>query len=515
LVRGWKKEGLHKGIDTMIGRVGSTAANRFRVAHAEVMVLNHVRRSTVFTTQQPLYVLAAVVGVIGGASVAQTQGLASSTVASHTIWGAMLLALLASAYLAITLRLEPELLFTLWLFAAPLFQESALAQHTIAKDLGRALYVYPPLILGVILLVRGFGRPLKAIDALPLLYYAYILVSAKLISAQPQGFRSDLHKLYVTVGIGIVLYYFVAFGPTTQRLAQRVAAALLGSGTLVAAMAIVEGRTGWNLWHDTTNWRGHGISRAVATMANPAVLGTFLGMVLAFAVAILLWDGPRPLKKLSRVFIVLAIPALYFTYTRGPMLAIAVVAVGMALLANRARWQSLLLLGAAVLAFVVLWGSFKSTAVYQARFGNTHNIEARSALQKASFSLAAQRPVLGWGFGSFDVVKQNADVQAGDAAALAYNTSHNTLLTVLVELGALGVFLFLLPWIVISRWAISAATRSASERWLFAGVVGALITYLISASTYDARFFSFVPALPWVLLAVVRRGMGEEEIGDL
>jgi hypothetical protein len=46
-------------------------------------------------------------------------------------------------------------------------------------------------------------------------------------------------------------------------------------------------------------------------------------------------------------------------------------------------------------------------------------------------------------------------------------------------------------------------------------VVGALITYLISASTYDARFFSFVPALPWILLAVVRRGMGEEEIGDL
>jgi hypothetical protein len=46
-------------------------------------------------------------------------------------------------------------------------------------------------------------------------------------------------------------------------------------------------------------------------------------------------------------------------------------------------------------------------------------------------------------------------------------------------------------------------------------VVGALVTYLISASTYDARFFSFVPALPWILLGVVRRGPGEEEIGDL
>src|SRR5262245_6967730 len=107
-------------------------------------VLNQAKRSTGFALQQPLYVLAAVVGVVGGASVAQTQG-----VASPTIWSALLLGLLASAYLAITLRLQPEVLLILWIFAAPLFQESALAEHTIAKDLGRALYVYPPLILAV------------------------------------------------------------------------------------------------------------------------------------------------------------------------------------------------------------------------------------------------------------------------------------------------------------------------------------------------------------------------------
>jgi len=42
-------------------------------------------------------------------------------------------------------------------------------------------------------------------------------------------------------------------------------------------------------------------------------------------------------------------------------------------------------------------------------------------------------------------------------------------------------------------------------------VVGALSVYLISASTYDARFFSFVPALPWILLGIARRTLGEEE----
>src|SRR5580765_6411500 len=242
--------------------------------------LNRTRLSGGFALQ-PLYVLAAGVAVIGGASVAQTPH-----VSSPTIWSAMLLGLLATAYLAITLHVQPELLLAFWIFTAPLFQESALAEHTMAKDLGRALYVYPPLILAVILIVRGFSRPVKAIDALPLLYFGYVLVSGKLIAAQPQGLASDVHKLYVTVGIGIILYYFVAFGPTTPRLPQRLAGALLGSGTLVAVMTIVEGKTGWNLWHDTFYWRGHGISRAVATLANPALLGTFLGVGLCFAIAI-------------------------------------------------------------------------------------------------------------------------------------------------------------------------------------------------------------------------------------
>ena len=453
----------------------------------------------------PIHVLAAVTAVLCGASLAEEQHLFSSTP-----WSAMLLGLLLSAYLAITLSLEPAVLFTSWLFAAAFFQQSALGSM-VGKDLGRVVYVYPPLVLALLLVVRGFSRPLRGVDFLPALYFAYVLVSAGLTSNQPQSFRSDAHQLYVTVGIGIILYYFVALGPSIPRLGQRLSAALIGSGSVVAAMAIVEGLTGWNLWHDTFYWRGHGISRAVATLANPALLGTFLGMALAFAIAILLWNGPESLKRLSKAFIVLSLPALYFTYTRGPMLAVALVGVGLVVLATRARWPSMLLLATAVATLFVLWSSFTSSSVYQSRFGNTHNIQTRVVLQKASLTLASQRPIVGWGYGSFNTVKNSANLQSEDPSALAYNTSHNTFLTVLVELGLAGLALFLLPWFIIGRRAISAARRATSERWLFAGVVGALAIYIISASTYDARFFSFVPALPWILLGVARRTLGEEE----
>jgi O-antigen ligase len=444
--------------------------------------------------------------VLCGVSLAEEQHLLSSTP-----WSALLLCLLLSAYLAITLSIEPELLFTLWIFAAPFFQESALAETTMAKDLGRVLYVFPPLVLLFLLLLRGSSRPLRAVDALPALYFAYILVSAKFVSSQPQGLGSDLHRLYITVGIGVILYYFVALGPTTTRLSSRFCRALMAGGSLVAVMTIVEGLTGWNLWHDTFYWRGHGISRAVATLANPAVLGTFLGMTFAFALAILLWNGPESLRRPSKAFIALALPALFFTYTRGPMIALGIVVLALVILSTRARWPSVVVLAVAGAAFVILSSHFTSSSVYQTRFGNTHNIQTRLILQKASFTLASQRPILGWGYGSFNTVKNEANLQSQDPASLAYNTSHNTFLTVLVELGVVGIVLFLLPWLIICRRAISAARQHIDVRWLLAGMVGAVFVYLISASTYDARFFSFVPALPWILLGITRRVLDDEE----
>jgi O-antigen ligase len=455
----------------------------------------------------PIHAVAVAAGLFCGASVVRQQHLFSATAG-----GAMLLCLLLSAYLAITLSIEPELLFAFWIVVAPLFQESGLAETTMAKDLGLVFYVLPPLVLVAVMLLRGSSRPLRFVDALPALYFAYILVSAKFVSDQGQGLRSDVHRLYITVGIGIVAYYFLALGPTTPRLAARVCRALLAGASLVAAMAVVEGVTGWNLWHDTFYWRGHGISRAVATLANPAVLGTFLAMAVAMALAILLWNGPESLRRPSKWFIALSLPALFFTYTRGPMIAAAVVAVALVVLSARARWPSILALAVAGTAFILLSGQFTSSSVYQARFGDTHNIQARVILQKASFTLASQRPVFGWGFGSFNAVKNGADLQSADPTTLAYNTSHNSFLTVLVELGVVGLVLLLLPWLIISRRAISVARRHTDARWLLAGIVGAVAAYLISASTYDARFFSFVPALPWILLGLARCAVDDEGI---
>ena len=83
------------------------------------------------------------------------------------------------------------------------------------------------------------------------------------------------------------------------------------------------------------------------------------------------------------------------------------------------------------------------------------------------------------------------------------NTSHDTFLTILVELGLVGVLLYATPLVV----AFAGILRGARERmdWEVAALVGTVIVYLVSALTFDMRFFSLVPALPWIAAGLARR----------
>ena len=85
------------------------------------------------------------------------------------------------------------------------------------------------------------------------------------------------------------------------------------------------------------------------------------------------------------------------------------------------------------------------------------------------------------------------------------NTSHNTLLTILVELGGVGLVIFIGPWLVLGYRALQHARRDPSSRWLLVGATGGFVVYVVAANASDFRFSSFVPAVAWLLLALLRR----------
>ncbi len=408
---------------------------------------------------------------------------------------------LAGAVLALTLR--PEALLLLWLALAPFLQESS-STNSYVHTLALALYAAPPLVFVLWTMTRPARlAPPGLVDVLPFAYFLLVLGSL-FLTADPSSVL--IKVVYVTVGIGVCLYYFFAFGPIGSLTHDRIVGFLLVLCSIQAVMSIIDGLTGWNLWHDT-RWQFDGTRRAVATLALPAGLGAFLGMGIAFALSLLVWGGPRSLRRLAIITLLVSLPGVFFTYTRAPILATVV--IGVLILATRPHTRVLaaVMLVLAVGVMAASWDRITSSAVYRERVTNSSNIEVREAIQERSLSLAAERPFFGHGYDSFDRVKNLGDLTSENLGAdvVMATTSHNTYLTILVQYGGIGLALLLIPLLTVGWRALGDGVRNPEVRWFICGALGSILIYVLTANANDFRFFSFIPALPWLFLGMLRR----------
>jgi len=351
---------------------------------------------------------------------------------------------------------------------------------------------------------------LSLVDFLPAAYVVFVLTSIAATSPviDPSVARS-VEVVFLNVALGPCLYYFLVVGPGVAVKTPTILRVLMAGACVEAVLGLIETATAWTPWGTTTGATNGGL-RAVATLENPAILGACLGIGAAIAAAIVAWDGPHSLRRQARLTLVLCIPALFTTLTRGPIVA-TMMAVLLVLVAGRRRLLAIALIACAALALVVAWPHIRSSSVYEQRIANVDTVLVREQIQRVSLVLWREKPILGWGFGSFDRVKNETDFPyvpgiPGDIYRYAgANTSHNTYLTVLVELGLVGLLLLLAPFAVVFTRALARARTVTADRWIVAAASGSLMVAFLTGVTLDYRFFSFVPALPFVMLAILRR----------
>jgi O-antigen ligase len=424
-----------------------------------------------------------------------------------------LVAILALAGAAVLLSVDTVQLLLGWLFVAPILQESAANSH-VGHALSLALYTAPPVALLVKHLAAQGDRPrAEWFDFFPALYLVYLVVSLAATGGtelRSTGTVSTVRTLYQNVAIGILIYYVVAFwrgrGPSLVAIAR----VLLVVAALQAAMAVIEAPTHWNLWHDT-GWQRPGDYRSIATLGNPAVTGAVIGVGIVVALAVLCWHGPFELRRLAIVMLILGFPALYATKTRGPILATLVAALLIVLFSARSRLAGVGAIALVALLLVVFWPRIQASSVYQSRITEKQNVQARLVLQEVSIKLIEQRPVLGWGYDSFDRVKYDVNVPSPQLplSQALLSTSHDTYLTILVEYGTVGFAIFVLPWITIFLRGVGRVRRIAPDRWFVAAMLASIILIAVDAATLDYRFFSFLPMLGWLSLGLLRRRLAE------
>jgi O-antigen ligase len=461
-------------------------------------ILNSVSTAVLVRHQAfVVYLSAAVMSVAAGMLVARSQAQISL----------VLIAVTGLAGLSLLLSLPPPVVFLGWFALAPIFAEAAQA-----SALGRAgiwgLYLAPAVLLGAVTFARTRAAAIVSfVDFLPAAYVAYALgsiaVTSSVIQENPLG---TSRLFFLTVALGPLVYYFLAIGPGAALPREKVVLVLIGGAALQGVLALVELATHWNLWGFTAWQEAAGPARAVSTLANPGILGMFLGVGIVQALAVLTWGGPRSLRRLSVLTLIVGVPGLLATLTRGPILATAVATV-LVLVFGHKRLIGVAVTLSTVIAIFALWPSIRATTVYQERGADTTTVRVRSGLQDWSLQLAEQKPVFGWGYGSFDRVKNTSQLAAAGGMSITYlleSTSHNTYLTMLVETGAVGLLLYVLPFLILAGRGAARARARSPDSWIIAGTIASLFVIVLSAVTLDLRFFSFAQMLPWVLLGILR-----------
>ncbi len=428
---------------------------------------------------------------------------AMATAVAVTRGGTALLAvggLAALAVVAVEVSLKPEQLFLFWLLVAPFLQDVGSGRLEHLLRIG--LYSAPPLLfLAWTLLQRRAVRG-SFVDLLPAGYAAYVVGSALLA-----GVNVSTTQVFSVVVTGVIVYYFCAFCSLGEGIERRIVRVLLASTAIVSVVVEVGKLAGHSFGYqaDTTA----NVERAVGPLGAPGVLGTVVAVGVVLALATLVWNGPQSLRRLAYFSLVVNLPALYLTLTRGPLIAAGAVCLLIVLSRARTRWPAVL--AGIVVALVVagLWGSISSSSLYRDRFSNQSNVEDRVIIDRWSLELAGRKPLLGWGYGSFDKVKDAAHLPTR-SSTVTYNeviqyTSHNTYLTVLVELGGVGLLLLLVPWLVIARSSLRLIGADPANAWIVVGFLGVLGVWIISAGTFDMRFFALTWVLPWIAVGVLRR----------
>lgn len=256
------------------------------------------------------------------------------------------------------------------------------------------------------------------------------------------------------------------------------------------------------------SWPG----RAVGVLNQPMASGML--MALGFVAALLvarLSTTPRPARLLCYVVAAASVAGIYLTLTRAAWLAFAVVVVFGVVLARGFRAGFVVVLIAALLAVVVNWSTFTSDDREAGGVASTSEVDDRLNGFATSAWAIGEEPFAGWGVGRFAVVNTyHHKTWAPDTRW--FNgfgiSSHHTESGIAVELGLVGLAMWLAVVFLLGRRLYGAARRLLASRALldrgFAIIaVVAFATWIVVGQTIDLRYNDLQNALVLLLVGGV------------
>ena len=313
----------------------------------------------------------------------------------------------------------------------------------------------------------------------------------------------------------VLVHYFIVSVVRTRRGVETVAKVLVCCGSVVAFFAVVQQRTGFNLfdhvgqvlplrYEEPPAALRDGLLRAVGSASHPIELGAMLGMLVPIAMA-LAFTGNRRWWIATGVLLV----GLMASVSRTPILVL--VTAGLILLWLRPRDIRRLLpllIPMVVVVKLALPGSIAT--VKNAFFPPGGIVAEATALAPEADPLlaggrvrqlgptlreAARKPVFGQGYAT----RQTGFFNPLRNAPILDNQWLGTAL----ELGLVGV----IGWLLLLIGAARRLARRAREEvgpdgWLAAAFAASIVAFGVGMFTFDALAFTQVTFVFWIIVSL-------------
>ena len=206
-------------------------------------------------------------------------------------------------------------------------------------------------------------------------------------------------------------------------------------------------------------------TRISGTIGDPNELAALLVAGTAFAVALTVVSRKNPVARLLAISAVLLfLFGIFYTVSRGGLVALGVAIIAACLMSGRYRLQAAIV-GVATVLFVVGYYATVAGVDQRDRVTTVNGGSGRSDIWKVGWRMVEDKPVIGVGSGNFNIASIHyllvapGAIERDEFIVDTPKVAHNSYLQVLAELGIVGLALFL----SIIGFAIWCALRAA--RW--------------------------------------------------
>jgi O-antigen ligase len=378
----------------------------------------------------------------------------------------------------------------------------AYASMTGALSLSKMLGALLVLAWLAVVTTRGPNERRALVGREPLLVAALLLFTAwvgmSLVWAEvPEAGRTSLGRF----ALNFTLFPIALVAVRTPRHVLWVLGVFILGAFTAATMGIMQGTVG----AEETEGRLKGAG------LNPNQLGSYLVVAMVFCAALAANRRWPPLVRVALAgAAAFAGASVFLTMSRGALVGMAVALLLAPFAVGARRRAGAVALAAVAVLFTVAWYSFVASdhAVERVTHPERGGGSGREDLWRVGWRMVEDKPLHGVGAGNFPETSIHYLLRPGATQRDAFivddkKVAHNIYLTVVSELGVVGLVLFLLI-VVACLWSSLRAARAFAARGdplmelvaraLFISLVSLLAVGFFSSALYVKQF--------WVLLAL-------------